>query len=70
MHAENSQSAPVKKKHTLQQKTPTSHKIAGVKINEICDCDLFLSQKLLPVVCHISSEFIFQHDSSPEHSAQ
>jgi len=31
----------------------------GAKIDETYYCDLLLSQQLLPVICHVSSEFVF-----------
>jgi len=33
--------------------------VMGAKVDGTCHCDLLLSQQLLPVVCHVSSEFIF-----------
>jgi len=32
----------------------------GAKVDETYYCDLLLSQQLLPVICHVSSEFVFQ----------
>ena len=34
----------------------------GVKINEICYCDVLLPQQLLPAIRQVSDEFIFQRD--------
>jgi len=31
----------------------------GGKVNGTYYCDLLLSQQLLPVICHVSSEFVF-----------
>jgi len=31
----------------------------GAKADGTYYCDLLLSQQLLPVICHVSSEFIF-----------
>ena len=32
----------------------------GVKVDGTYYCDLLLSQQLLPAMCHVSSEFVFQ----------
>ena len=43
----------------------------GVKINGAYYRDLLLTQKLLPVIRHISgNEFVFQQDSAPAHRAR
>jgi len=31
----------------------------GAKFDGTYYCDLLLSQQLLPVICHVSSEFVF-----------
>ena len=31
----------------------------GVKVDGTYYCGLLLSQQLLPVICHVSSEFVF-----------
>jgi len=31
----------------------------GAKVDGTCYCDLLLSQQLLPVIYHVSSEFVF-----------
>jgi len=31
----------------------------GAKVDGTYYCDLFLSQQLLPVICHLSSESVF-----------
>ena len=31
----------------------------GAKVDGTYYCDLLLSQELLPVICHVSSEFVF-----------
>jgi len=31
----------------------------GAKVDGTYYCDLILSQQLLPVICHVSSEFVF-----------
>jgi len=31
----------------------------GAKVDGTYYCDLLLSQQLLPVICHVSSEFVF-----------
>ena len=43
----------------------------GVKINNVCYCDVLLMHKLLPVIRQISgNEFVFQQDSAPAHRAR
>ena len=43
----------------------------GVKINNVCYCDVLLMHKLLPVIREISgNEFMFQQDSAPAHCAR
>jgi len=31
----------------------------GAKVDGTYYCDLILSQQLLPVICHVSNEFVF-----------
>jgi len=38
----------------------------GAMVDETYYCDLLLSQQLLPVIRHVSSEFIF-HKTVPQH---
>jgi len=38
----------------------------GAKVDGTYYCDLFLSQQLLPVICHVSSEFVFEK-TVPQH---
>jgi len=41
----------------------------GVKINGAYYCDVLLSKQLLPVMCDLSGEFVFQQDNTSAHWA-
>jgi len=45
--------------------------IPGMKVNGQYNCDVLLSQQMLPAIKHVASDtFVFQQDNAPSHRAR